>query len=120
MGEQILLPSGKGARGASLFSLKGIYREPRPGSQTRLFVRARAQGPLLGEGESLRGVASRGVFLSGADPQGGDWEVREDPAGAPTGMEGWSLNRGVVTRLRLELWSCPLPVRRWLLGRGNA
>ena len=120
LGEQILLPSGKGARGASLFSLKGIYREPRPGSQTRLFVRARAQGPLLGEGESLRGVASRGVFLSGADPQDGDWEVREDPAGAPTGMEGWSLNRAVVTRLRLELWSCPLPVRRWLLGRGNA
>ena len=116
LGEQILLPSGQAARGASLFSLKGIYREPQPGTGERYTAQARNAGPLLGAGETLRGSACRWVFLSGMDPQSADWDLRGE---ASSGVEGWSLQRGVATRLRPELWSCAASVRRWLLGRGN-
>jgi len=112
-GETVTLPSRREVRGLSLFPFRGRYGEAvaAPSGVTAQWA---SENPLLAKGEVARGVlreeidlgipADRAIFSLSA------------PDGSGRGWDGSALRRGIATRLRLDLWSCPEPVRRMLLS----
>lgn len=117
LGEQIVSPHKGNRGGICLVANTGYFGDTvGAAEERRVILDGVATGPLMRNGEQCRGYWPRHFQITSPTAQRGDWHVLEAKDRLQIATDGWSLKRGMISQMRLELWSCVDSVRRWLSG----
>lgn len=115
LGERIRISRGDEIRGFGLLPYRSIYRTGTFGAPYRRIAFAGKRNPLLrGSEEYVRGYGSANLIIDTDDQDGYVWELRDHIEGKVAAYDCWCNGKALATQLRLELWSCPELLLRWL------
>lgn len=108
-------PSSRG--GICLISCQGHFgKNVGHAEERRVELECSVNGPLLHGGERCRGYWPRNFSVTSPVSQRAEWLAIDPKERVQIDTDGWSLKRGMISQMRLELWSCVDGVRRWLSG----
>ena len=108
-------PSSRG--GICLISCQGHFgKNVGHAEERRVELECSVNGPLLHGGERCRGYWPRNFSVTSPVSQRAEWLAIDPKERVQIATDGWSLKRGMISQMRLELWSCVDGVRRWLSG----
>lgn len=120
LGKMISLPiimGGGEAKGFGVLPFSSNLKGPSFGAPLKRFARAVNKNPLMREkGETIWGYGSTHLSLTPDLPGDNCWETGEDIDDPATGFEGMASGRMLAASMRLEFWSNPRLLRRWLEG----
>ena len=115
LGERIRMSRGDEVRGFGLLPYRSIYRTGTFGVPHHKIAFASKRNPLLrGSEECVRGYGSANLIIDTDDPDSCGWELRDSLEGKAVAYDCWSNGKALATQLRLELWSCPELLLRWM------
>ena len=118
LGEHLTVEAPSSSRrGICLVSCQGRFgKTVGYDEERRVELEGLVTGPLMRSGERCRGYWPRHFSLTSPASQRAEWAVMDAKDRGQIATDGWSLKRGVISQMRLELWSCIDGVRRWLSG----
>lgn len=121
LGDRIVLPpeyaGGGTGRGFSILPYNSAYKSTTPGVPQRTVAKRKRMNPLLsGSQEFVWGYGSQNLEIEEDAADGRCWTTSENPDGKQIGSDGWCKGRILASSMRLEPWSAPASLRRWLEG----
>jgi len=121
LGHSINLPldysGSEGGRGFGILPYNSAYKPVKAGVPQKSVAFCKKINPLLsGSQEWVWGYSPPGLSLDSLSPDDECWETKENLNGEKSGADGWSKGRILASSMKLELWSAPLSLRRWLEG----
>ena len=115
-GQSCITPNGEKLEGLGLFPFHGRFVERGAGGELRkVEIRGLNDSSFSKVNEKMRGYNIEGLRISNPGNLAvASWSYRDIRKDVELGTSGWTKNNCCVTELRLELWSCLLPLHRWL------
>ncbi len=116
LGERLAVEDTSSSRGGiCLISCQGHFGKNVGHAEVRrVELESVVNGPLMRSGERCRGYWPRHFAMTSPVSQRAEWFAIDAKDRVQIASDGWSLKRGMVSQMRLELWSCVDGVRRWL------
>ena len=120
LGGRISLPitlGGGEVKGFGVLPFSSDLKGPSFGAPLKRFARPVNTNPLMREkGETIWGYGSTHLSLTPDFPGDNCWETGDDTEAPPTGFDGMTSGRMLAASMRIEFWSNPRLLRRWLEG----
>ena len=120
LGGRISLPAAAGggeAKGFGALPFASNIKGPSFGAPLKRFARSVSPNPLMREkGETVWGYGSTHLSMTPDMPGDNCWEIGDNADSPTTGFDGMASGRMLAAAMRIEFWSNPRLLRRWLEG----
>ncbi|MCL2684382.1 MAG: hypothetical protein FWE55_03980 [Synergistaceae bacterium] len=120
LGDRINLPvdfSGGEGRGFGVLPYNSAYKPAAASIPQKSVALRKKLNPLLsGSQEWIWGYSSPSLSIESHTPDSECWEIKEDLDSKKSGADGWCKGRILASSMKIEMWSAPASLRRWLEG----